>query len=136
MRRRPASPLVFAAISTLYAALALSACAAPSRYMGIDITAAAPDRALADLASRAQAGNKQAQLELGIAYEEGRGVPRDLRRAAALYRLASADSGGARWVWVPGVGGQPGRVQNLGGGQRQRGLAEARTRLRLLAAAR
>lgn len=53
---------------------------------------------LAELAKAAQSGNKDAQLALGIRFEEGRGVERDFGKARELYRLASEDSGGQELV--------------------------------------
>jgi hypothetical protein len=111
------------------AAGSLSACASTS-YAGIPLTAGAADAELQDLARRAQAGDKHAQLELGIRYEEGRGVPRDLDRAERLYRLAASDSGGPQHIYTPPVGrhGQ-GKVVSVSRGPRQPGLAAAKLRL-------
>ncbi|MGV3555288.1 MAG: SEL1-like repeat protein [Croceibacterium sp.] len=115
------------------AACALGACAAGSSYMGIPLdapVAAGPDAALRNLAARAQAGDKHAQLELGIAFEESRGVRRDLRKAERLYRLAATDSGGTMWVYTPpATPGERGRVMPLNQGPRNSGLAEAKRRL-------
>lgn len=47
---------------------------------------------LTALARSAAANNKQAQFELGIRFEEGLGVPRDLSKARKLYRMAARDS--------------------------------------------
>jgi TPR repeat protein len=106
-----------------------SGCATNS-YMGISLTPGAADASLQSLAARAQAGDKQAQLDLGIAYEEGRGVVADRNKARKLYRLASADSGGTAWVYTPPVGnGTSGRVMPVHMGVRQKGLAKARRRL-------
>lgn len=52
-------------------------------YAGIPLAAGAANPQVQSLARRAQAGDKHAQLELGIRYEQGRGLPRDLERAAA-----------------------------------------------------
>jgi hypothetical protein len=99
------------------ASLALAACAAPSSYMGISFAPGAAAGDLQDLARRAQAGDKQAQLDLGIAYEEGRGVAVDLKRAERLYRMAATTSGGTLYVYQPPVkkGGRGGAVPvNMG----------------------
>jgi TPR repeat protein len=89
-----------------------------------------PTPELQTLAYHAEAGDKHAQLELGIRYEEGHGVGRDLDRATRLYRLAAADSGGAIHVYSPPVGQSGrGRVIPVPNGQRAAGLAEARARL-------
>ena len=73
---------------------------------------------------------KQAQLVLGIIYEEGLGVPVSIATAKKLYRLASRDSGGTLWVYTPAVGKDvPGRVIPVGRGPTIQGLSEARSRL-------
>ncbi|MDQ8757647.1 hypothetical protein RCO27_15565 [Sphingosinicella sp. LHD-64] len=119
----------FAALTLLCAAPLLGACAANS-YAGIPFAAGAAAPELQGLAMRAQAGDKQAQLELGIRYEEGRGVPVDLRRAERLYRMAASDSGGTMYVYSPPVGQNGrGQVVPINSGPRQIGLAEARRRL-------
>ena len=70
---------------------ALAACnTTPDRYQGISLAADNADEALRVLADRASAGDKRAQLALGIRFETGEGVPVDLRRAERLYRLAAA----------------------------------------------
>jgi hypothetical protein len=70
------------------------------------------------------------QLDLGIAYEEGRGVERNLRIAKSLYRKAASESGGTIWVYTPPVGnGTNGRVMPVNLGVKQGGLAEASRRL-------
>lgn len=114
----------------------LTACSTPSTYAGIDLTAGGADLQLQALASRARAGNKHAQLELGIRYEEGEGVPVDLERARALYRGAASDTGGTIWVYSPPVGNAPGRVIPLDGGPKEFGLREAQWRLKRLKEAR
>jgi len=130
----------------LIAFAALSACAAPTSYMGIDLgagggsagdafqsraTSAGVGQAeIGSLARRAQAGDKQAQLELGIRFEEGRGVARDLNKARKLYAKAATGSGGTIWVYSPPVGnGTKGRVIPVNSGPKQVGLAEAKRRL-------
>lgn len=47
------------------------------------------------LARAAQVGDKLAQLELGKRFEAGRGVPKDLDRAAKLYAAAASPHDGA-----------------------------------------
>ena len=101
--------------------------------MGISLAAGQVDTKLQQLATRARAGDKHAQLELGIAFEEGRGVERDLTKARNLYRLAASDSGGRMWVYLPSVGnGTKGRVMQVDRGPKISGLTEAKTRLDLL----
>ncbi len=120
---------VSAVLLVLSAHIALSACAAPSSYAGIPLSPGAADEDLQQLARRAQAGDKHAQLELGIRYEEGRGVPRDIRKAKRLYTIAAADSGGTIHVYMPPVGknGQ-GRIVPVSDGPVRRGLLQAKIR--------
>lgn len=119
---------------SLLAALPTLGCAAPSSYEGIPRTAGAADATLQDLARLAQAGDKHAQLELGIRYEEGRGLPVDLRRAERLYQMAARSGGGATLVYSPRVGSHPGGVVEASREPQTPGLAEAEARLgRLLA---
>jgi hypothetical protein len=98
--------------------------------MGISFAPGAVASNLQDLAWRAQAGDKQAQLDLGIAYEEGFGVPVDLKRAEGLYRMASLDSGGTIYVYQPPVrkGGRSGMVP-VDTGPIVKGLGAAKVRL-------
>jgi hypothetical protein len=98
--------------------------------MGISFVPGADTRDLQELARRAQAGDKQAQLDLGIAYEEGRGVAVDLKRAERLYRTAARNSGGAVWTYVPPARkGAAGRVIPVSIGSTRNGLIEASERL-------
>jgi len=108
--------------------LALSGCAAPG--MGIDLRAAPLEVQI--LAAQAQAGDKDAQLQLGIRFEKGNGVPRDPKRARQLYRRAAASSGGTLWVYSPAVGKSPGQVMPIDTGMKREGLPEASRRLRCL----
>ena len=128
-----------AIIATLLG-VSLTACVttgSPSSYMGIDLASPAPVSSVAaevqSLARRAQAGDKHAQLELGIRFEEGNGVERDLKRAKKLYRAAAKDSSGRQWVYSPSTGsGSPGRAIPVVTGGLQPGLEEARIRLERL----
>lgn len=110
-------------------ALLLTACVAPSSYMGISLVAGAADPAVQSLAARAQRGDKQAQLDLGIRYEEGNGVPADLKRAQKLYRAAATTTGGTTFVYVPATkkGGR-GYTMPVNMGPRVEGLAAAKRR--------
>jgi TPR repeat protein len=113
----------------LLAAL-LSACAAPTSYMGIGFAPGAASPELQMLAQRAQAGDKQAQLELGIAYEEGLGVAVDLKRAGKLYSQAATTTGGTIYVYQSqSKSGGHGRIVPLTAGVRIMGLRDARERL-------
>ncbi len=102
------------------------------------------------LASMARnSANKQAQLELGKRYEEGRGLEQDSAKARKYYRMAARDLTRGRPVLVPGRDPSPlsfGEVGHAGtpieaGLNRPRlpgfviavGLPEARDRLKALA---
>lgn len=115
------------------AVLTLPACATSKSYVGIPLAAGSADPALQALARRAAAGDKQAQLDLGIALEEGRGIERNLGKAERLYRLAASDSGGRTWVYSPPVRpGGSGRAIPIEWGPKRPGLAEAARRLAAL----
>ena len=118
-----------AALLALAAPLTLAACT-PTTYAGISLKPGAADPELQSLASRAQAGDKHAQLELGIRYEEGRGVSYDLERAEQLYRFAAADNLGTRLVYIPAPS-PTGRsaIIPINGGVFSPGLPAARARL-------
>lgn len=85
---RLASWLVSSAIVVL-----LLGCAAPRSYMGISLEPGAAPAELQALAYRAQSGEKQAQLDLGIAFEEGTLVPVNIRSARKLYSRAASNTG-------------------------------------------
>jgi TPR repeat protein len=114
---------------SLLAAL-LSACAAPTSYMGIGFSPGAASPELQMLAQRAQTGDKRAQLDLGIAYEEGRQVAVDLNRARRLYALAAMTSGGTIYVYQSSAkkGGRGG-VAPVNLGPVVKGLEAAKVRL-------
>ncbi|WP_432814189.1 hypothetical protein [Sphingorhabdus sp.] len=116
----------------LAAAMLLSGCAS-QQYMGVSLKPGGADPAVQALAARASTGDKQAQLDLGIRFEEGAGVARDLAAAKKLYRQAASDSGGTMWVYTPPVGnGTSGRVVPAQSGPKQYGLTEAQRRLKTL----
>lgn len=120
---------VAGAVALLCMAPITSGCA-NSSYAGIPLNIGAASSELQSIARRAQAGDKQAQLELGIRYEEGRGVAIDQGKARAYYAMAAADSGGVLHVYTPPVGRNgSGRVVTVDRGPRQAGLAEAKVRL-------
>jgi len=111
------------------AAALVSGCGAVTRHAGIDLTPGAAEPALQALAREAWAGNKAAQLELGIRYEEGRGVPQDLKRAARLYASASRRTEGRVWSYTPAVSRVRGQVLPVRSGPTIPGLPEAAERL-------
>jgi TPR repeat protein len=124
-------PVMARAIRAAAAVLlaATTACAAHS-YMGIPLVPGQASPDVQSLARRAQSGDKQAQLDLGIRFEEGDGVPVDRKRAIMLYRQAASGGGGVTWVYSPPVGiGTSGRVLAVERGVQQKGLAEAKARL-------
>lgn len=115
------------------APLAFAACASPNSYASIPLAPGAADAGLQDLARRAESGDKPAQLELGIRFEEGRGVARDLARAEKLYRAAAKPSGGVTYVYnPPAAKGGAGSLLRLDHGASKPGLPEARERLERL----
>ncbi len=88
---------------------------------------------LGELARLASMGSKRAQLELGVRFEEGRGVACDPEKARALYRKAATSTGGTIWVYQPPVGnGTSGRTVPIDSGPREVGLASAAERLAAL----
>ena|GEM_PF-1352334 len=104
-----------------------------TRRLALVLHRSHPAMPLTALASEAQRESKQAQLELGIRFEEGRGVERDLDKARKLYAQAASDSGGTIWVYSPSVGnGTKGRMIPVNAGPKRSGLAEAKKRLGML----
>jgi len=102
-------------------------------YMGISLVPGRAADDLQDLARRAQAGDKQAQLSLGISFEEGRGVPQDRQRAIKLYRQAAMAGRGTMWVYVPSTtSGTSGSIMPIEWRSKQEGLSEAKARLQAL----
>ncbi len=127
-------PRFFVGLALLIAA---PGCAANS-YMGIPLArggagaglqSGAAEPSLQLLATRARAGDKQAQLDLGIRFEEGRGVTASRSRATSLYKQAARDTGGALWIYSPGIGQAKGRTIPIDTGPRRAGLPEAKDRL-------
>lgn len=124
--RRPVAPRFCLAGAM---AVLLSACVGNS-YMGIPLVSGQANPELQQLAARARAGDKQAQFELGIRFEQGNGVPQDKARAIKLYEQAASDSGGTMWVYSPSPGGgAPARVMPVDKGAREPGLEEAKKKL-------
>jgi hypothetical protein len=90
------------AAALLLGAFGLTACASPS-HAGIPDAAETADPQVRQLARRASGGDRVAKLELGIRYEEGRGVERDPERARRLY-LASLEGPRIQTTYVPANG--------------------------------
>jgi TPR repeat protein len=124
------SHLPFAAIGT---AVLLASCAAPTSYMGIDLQQGFESAKLRALARHASLGDKYAQLELGILFEEGVQVRRDDRAAELLYERAARNESDRVWFYQPSAGrGSSGHVDSLPYSGGRAGLDEARERLHLL----
>lgn len=114
------------------AVLTLGGCASRTSYAGISLVSGGAPLEIQELAGRAQAGDKHAQLDLGIRYEEGRGVPRNLERAESLYRAAGSDIRGKYQFYLPSASGGAGVVIPARTGVKERGLGEAKNRLQRL----
>jgi TPR repeat protein len=112
-------------------AIGTAGCAASS-YAGIPLSpgATAPD--LLDLARRARAGDKSAQLGLAVRFEEGQGIARDFSRAIVLYRRAGTDTGGLETIYLPSGRGAAVTAVPVSKGPAEPGLPEARARLAAL----
>src|ERR1044072_5799874 len=72
-------------LGALMPVMLATACTTHS-YMGISLVPGQASPELQDLAARAQGGDKQAQLDLGIRFEAGKEVAVDRGRAVRLYR--------------------------------------------------
>jgi hypothetical protein len=108
-------------------------CGARDCFQGISLAPGAAHPDVQALARSAMGGSKSAQLELGIRFEDGRGVQMDWDRAERLYRMAAVSSGGTMMIYVPPVRpGGSGRVMPVSTGPSVSGLAEARQRLEAL----
>lgn len=73
----------------------------------------------------AATGDRQMMLALGRRLEAGDGVARDPSAAEKLYQRAATPRSGDLWIYVPGVGGAPGRVTNVRSGPDEPGLPAA-----------
>lgn len=121
--------IALAAAMTLF----LSGCGPATSYQGISLQRGAAAPEVQALAVRAAGGDKQAQLDLGMRFEAGHGVPLDWERAERLYRTAAAQSGGTTMVYVPATRrGGTGTVMPVSSGPVVPGLPEARVRLEAL----
>lgn len=139
LRRVPTMPRLVASC-LLLSSLAVASCGTlgahylTHEFMGLDFNSKGLSSEIRNLARHAQAGDKQAQFELGFLFEEGRGVARDLHKAKALYLMAATTNKGQVWVYSPSArGAGRGRVMQIDGGKQQPGLPEAKARLEALA---
>ncbi len=109
--------------------LGAAGCASNS-YMGISLEPGQGDLALQELARAARAGDKQAQLDLGIRFETGDRVVQNYSRAISLYGRSARSSNGVLWVYLPPVGnGTVGRVLPIAQSAPQVGNLIAQDRL-------
>ncbi len=130
------------------AVVLLASCASQRSYLGVPISASDIKRnpceqSLQDIAqcyrsmplgiltNQARIGDKEAQLELGIRFENGRGVCTDADTALALYKLAAQDSPRKRTSFIPDGGSV--RAETTSAGV-DKGLPEAQRRFRELRA--
>jgi len=118
------------------AALALGGCLFPTGFHAVTDALQQPNAEIRRLGRAAMGGDKQAQLELGIRYEEGVGVPVDLAAAESLYRMAAEPVSGTIYIYTPGVGRSPGGVTPVTLGPDTPGLGEAAKRRERLRSAR
>jgi TPR repeat protein len=113
-------------------ALSLNACVTGG-LPGISEHELAANQELKELKSRAfRHQDKHAQLELGIRYEYGRGVPVNWKAAAQLYAQAAKGNPGGIMGWS-GLAGAPGSIP-MDIEPRRKGLPEAKKRLEALRA--
>ena len=122
-----------ACVALLVACTAASLAARAESYAGVPLSPGTGDPEIRNLARLARAGDKHAQLQLGIRYEEGRSVPVNVRRAARLYRAAAATTGGQHVLHIPARGGGGVSAVQVNGGALRHGLPEARLRLMRIA---
>jgi hypothetical protein len=92
--------LVRAKALSLFAAAVLSACAAPSSYMGISLRSETTSFELRQLVLQAKNGDKQAQLVLGSHFEVGDIVPKDWDKAETLYRKAAKTTSITQTIFI------------------------------------
>lgn len=128
MPRRYVPDLVLAA-----AMVSLLCGCATNSYMGVQLAPGAAEPALQTLAKRARSGDKEAQLDLGIRFEEGIDLRRDLVAAGRLYRSAAMLTKHLAFIYVPPAGaGGSGAVVPISIGRAEPGLPIAAERLAVL----
>lgn len=116
-------------LAVLGAGLLFAACANQS-YMGIPLLPGKAPADVQELARKAQSGDKHAQLDLGIRYEEAKGLARNIVKARQLYELAARPTKNVIFIYIPPVRkGDPGAVLPVGSEFKQQGLADAHARL-------
>lgn len=114
------SILAFMAMLTACAGVSMPGCASPS----------ASDPDLAELQTKACAGDKRAQFHLAQRYESGDGVTLDMKLAVLWYTKAAADIRDTTSVYSAPVGSEKyGRVLTFDNGLKQAGYTPAQFRL-------
>lgn len=117
----------------LGAAFGLTAACASNPYAGVSLEPGAADPELQDEIRRAMAGDKYAQLSLGVRYETGDGVSVDYKKARQFYHQAAGDSSGVIWIYMPPTNkNDRGRVHPVSYGKKEQGLIEAKSKLKNL----
>lgn len=110
-------------------ALAQPTNATSSQNIGTSLSEGATNTTIQALTAKAESGDKQAQFDLGVVYEQGNGVKRNLEKARQLYVMASLDSGGPIWNYIPANGNAASRMEKITGRPFVRGLELARNKL-------
>ncbi|WP_375291537.1 hypothetical protein [Qipengyuania sp.] len=112
-------------------ATSFGACAS-QRYAGLDLRPGAAPADIQQLARVTQSGSKQAQLDLGIRLQEGRGIPVDHGKAARPFARVATDSAENRMLFVPAAGSLRSTILPIRQGTKITRSAEARARLQTL----
>ncbi|MEO0870714.1 MAG: hypothetical protein AAFY19_01965 [Pseudomonadota bacterium] len=105
-RRFGTSPIL---VIPIFIAFFCSACTSSSTYYGIGIGSSKEGASIEaaqiqEIARRASRGDKEAQLELAIRFEEGDGVEKDIKSALDLLRQAAQESQISSTIFIPDGG--------------------------------
>ncbi|MEH6661716.1 MAG: hypothetical protein V7679_08720 [Parasphingorhabdus sp.] len=97
----------------------LAGCAAPTSYMGIDLSTPVDPRRIIEYdiqrqAQRAKSGNKWSQFVLGLHFEEGVGVEKNIATALKLYAAAGSGGSGKLTIFIPQDGIVQAQTVNTG----------------------
>jgi TPR repeat protein len=90
------------------------------------------DAPLDELEKRAACGDKQAALQLGLRYDEGRDIKPDLKKAVRYYAQAAADEGKRTAFYSPPIGKEKNGMIEFDSQPAQPGYPEAMVRLGLM----
>lgn len=109
----------------------LAGCAAPTHYMGIDLSRPVdPNRVIEydiqNQAKRAKSGDKWSQFILGLYFEDGVRVEKNIARALKLYAAAGSGGSGKQTIFIPQDGIVQAQAINTGKPTKGLGLAEYR----------